>query len=936
MPGSSRQKTFLEFDLEPTPKKPAVTPTGDTLDDSSVFVIDAHSLIYQVFYAMGEMTSPSGQHVNAIYGFVRDILDIIEKKKPGYLICTFDKGSVTFRNDLYQEYKANRDPMPDNLRSQIPIIQTMMGCLDIPVLAIDNYEADDIMATVAKLVEQRGGRCFLVTSDKDCRQLITGKVKLFNTRKNRIYDEQSLLEDWGIRPDQVVDFQAMVGDAVDNVPGIPSVGPKTAVKFLEQFGSLEGLLNGADQLKSKKQQEKVIANAELARLSRDLVRLDDQVPLDVDWEQARIGNIDVQAAVTMCDELGLRSLAQRISEMPIAQAPTTWEADYQTVGDESALAELVDKLSQLPRFSFDTETTSPNPRKAQLVGFSVAWQEGQAAYVPVNAPAGQPQIDPTTALEMMRPLLENESIEKIGQNLKYDIIVLRGLGVELKGPLFDTMVADYLLDAGQRNHGIDDLARRYLNHKTIKIKELIGTGKNQKLMCDVHVDLVTDYAAEDADIPFRLYAMLKSRLESADLLTLFHELEMPLVRVLADMEFIGIKVDEPFLNQLTDEFSQQITQLKKGIFDLAGEEFNLDSPQQLAHILFDRLGLPVLKKTATGRSTAAEVLEELAEKHDLPKQIIEYRQFAKLRSTYTDALVNLINQRTDRVHTSFMQDVAATGRLSSQDPNLQNIPIRTETGRQIRRAFIADPADWLLLAADYSQIELRMLAHFSQDKNLLAAFRSGIDIHTAVAAEINGVEIEQVDSSMRRAAKAVNFGIIYGQTPFGLGKSIGISKQEASDFIDRYFDRYPSVQEFTDQVLTDANREGCVTTILGRRRKIEGVRDPQKMKNRRFLTFAERTAINTVIQGSAADLIKLAMIRVQGEIAKSALPLRLLLQIHDELVFEFAPSHHDEIVKLVNENMGSALDLNVPIVVDMEIGRSWGETNAIEIKPNLH
>ncbi len=946
MPSSSRQKTFLEFDLEPKKTKADKAKTGNAkadnpkadpesagatqLDDSTVYVIDSHSLIYQVFFAMGEMTSPAGQPVNAVYGFVRDVLDIIEKKKPGYLICTFDKGSVTFRNDMYSEYKANRDPMPDDLRSQIPLIQEMMHALGVPVVALQNFEADDLMATIAKQVDERGGRCLLVTSDKDCRQLITARVKLFNMRKNRIYDETSLMNDWGIRPDQVVDFQAMVGDTSDNVPGIPSVGPKTAMKYLEQFGSLDGLLDGYEQLKSKKQQEKIAANMELARLSRDLVRLDDNVPIETDWEAARIGNIDVQKAVELCDQLGFRSLAQRIGEMPIAQAPSKWETDYQMVADADGLAALVDRLGKLPRFSFDTETTSTNPRLAKLVGFSFGWDTGQAAYVPIQAPAGQPHVDQETALKLIKPLLENEQIETIGQNLKYDIIVLRQLGIELKGTLFDTMVADYLLDAGQRNHGIDDLARRYLNHKTIKIKELIGTGKKQRQMNEVHVDLVTDYAAEDADVPFRLYELLHKRLETAGLMELFRDLEMPLIRVLADMEYNGIRLDEQVLQRLSSEFTVRIDDLRSGIYQSAGEEFNIDSPQQLARILFDKLGLPVIKKTATGRSTAVEVLEELAEKHELPQKIIEYRQFAKLRSTYTDALMSLINPDTKRVHTSFMQDVAATGRLSSQDPNLQNIPIRTETGRQIRQAFVCDPADWTLLAADYSQIELRMLAHFTQDDNLLKAFRSNIDIHTAVAAEINEVEIDEVTKEMRRAAKAVNFGIIYGQTPFGLAKSIGVSKEEATDFIDSYFDRYPGVQEFTRETLSRANKDGHVSTILGRRRRIEGVRDPEKIKNHRFLTFAERTAVNTVIQGSAADLIKLAMIEVQSKIAESGLPVKLLLQIHDELVFELDPARQREIVAMVSKSMTNAAVLKVPIHVDMEVGPSWGGTIPID------
>ncbi|MGI9518219.1 MAG: DNA polymerase I [Pirellulaceae bacterium] len=941
MSPAARQKTFLEFDVTPEESvlnDPAAAASArkaaarQEIESSTVWVIDAHSLIYQVFFAVGEMTSPAGQPVNAVFGFLRDVLDIIEKKTPGYLICTFDRSEITFRNELFKEYKAHRDPMPDNLRSQIPLIQELLHALDIPVMDIANYEADDIMATVAREVEERGGRCFVVTSDKDCRQLITDRVKLFNIRKNQIYDETSLMNDWGIRPDQVIDFQAMVGDSVDNVPGIPSVGPKTARKFLEEFGSLEGLLSSVGRLTSAKQREKIEANADVARLSRDLVRLDDRVPIETDWETARLGNIDVQTALDLCDQLGFRSLAKRISELPIAQAPAEWETNYKTISDEAELKKLVEQLARQPRVAFDTETTSPNPRMAELVGFSLAWGPGDAAYIPVLSPAGQPHIEADKAMEIIRPLLENQNVEKIGQNLKYDIVVLRGLDVSLHGPLFDTMVADYLLDAGQRNHGIDDLARRYLNHKTIKIRDLIGTGRSQRQMNDVHIDLVTDYAAEDADVPFRLYQLLHDRLESAGLLELFRDVEMPLIQVLADMEYTGIRVDRDVLQRLSQEFSQEIDDLRKQIFELAGSEFNLDSPQQMAKVLFDDLNLPVTKKTATGRSTAVDVLETLAEDHELPRRIIEYRQFAKLRSTYTDALINLINPQTRRVHTSFMQDVAATGRLSSKDPNLQNIPIRTETGRQIRTAFVADPADWLLLSADYSQIELRMLAHFSQDEALLDAFRSGQDIHTAVAAQINEVPLKEVTSSMRRAAKTVNFGIIYGQTPFGLAKSIGISKDEAAEFIDAYFARYPGVATFSRDVLARANQEGVVTTILGRRRRIEGVRHPDKLGNTRFFNFAERTSINTVIQGSAADLIKLAMINVRERLAESSLPARLLLQIHDELVFEFDPARQAEFAMLVRDSMDSAAELRVPLHVDLEVGPSWGSTKPIDFR----
>ena len=950
----TEQKTFFPLDtetskeLEATGQRQAMANSQQshaeetladqgppTIEGESVFVIDAFSLIYQVFYAVGDMTSPVGQPVNAVFGFLRDILDIIEKKQPRYIICAFDMSENTFRNDMYDQYKANRDPMPDDLRSQIPLIQKLLEAMSIPVLQHPNFEADDVMATVARVVDEEKGSCFLVTSDKDCRQLITDHVKIYNIRKNLIYNEANLEKDWGIRPNQVVDFQAMVGDAVDNVPGLPSIGPKTAKKFLDEFDSLDGLLDNLEQLKSKKQQEKVRDNRSLALLSRDLVRLDNQVPIEIDWSEAQVGDIDRERCMELCGELGFRTLGQRVNGLPVVnRTRAVWETDYQLVSDLPQLTALVERLMSVERLALDTETTSISPRHAQLVGISLAWEEGKAAYVPVRAPAGQPQLDLEQVVQTLRPLLENPNIEKVGQNLKYDLIVLRAVGLEVKGDLFDTMVSDFLLDAGRRGHGMDDLANRYLNHETVKIKELIGTGKKQIRMDQVDVALVTDYACEDVDVPFRLYPLLKERLRAEQLESLYDDLEMPLIRVLADMEYTGIAVEAQTLEDLSLEFASEIENLKESIFELAGERFNLDSPQQLATVLFDQLELPVVKKTATGRSTAAEVLEVLAESHELPRQVMEYRQYAKLKSTYTDALVTLVHPQTHRVHSSFMQDGAATGRLSSRDPNLQNIPVRTAAGKRIRQAFVPQPANWQLLSADYSQIELRMLAHFSGDEALKNAFAADLDIHTSVAAEVYGVPLDDVTKDMRRAAKSINFGIIYGQTSFGLAKAIGISKEEAAGFIDAYFARYPGVEAFTTDVLKRAYRDGEVHTILGRRRQIEGVRDPDKQSTNRFRNFPERIAINTVIQGSAADLIKLAMINLAKELQPHHDDIRLLLQIHDELVFELDPDRQADLVPIVEKEMISAVELSVPLKVDVEVGSNWGETFGIERQRN--
>ncbi len=895
------------------------------LADKKVVVVDSHSLIYQVFHAMAPMTSPDGRTIHAVYGFTRDILDIIKKYQPDYLICAFDRSEVTFRNELYDQYKAHRDPMPDELRSQIPMIRQLVDALEIPILDLDGFEADDILATISASVDQAGGYCWLVTSDKDCRQLLSERVNLLNLRKHKFYGPAELIEDWGIRPDQVVDFQAMVGDKADNVPGIATIGPKTATQLLAEFDTLEGVLANTDKIKGKKA-ERIRESVDVALLSQKLVRLDTAVPIDVPWRQAKVKSIDSTNAMKLCEEFGFRSLADRVAGLgtQVEVAPVTWETNYRTIIDPNELQALVDQLKTCERVAVDTETTSPNPAFADLVGISLCWAEGEAAYVPIQAPEGEAVMDQQQAIDLLRPILESESIEKIGQNLKYDMVVLKAAGLQLAQPLFDTMVADYLINPGQNSHSMDDLAKRYLNYETTSIKELIGTGKKQIQMNEVSVALVSNYACEDVDVPWRLYDKLKQQLGDLDLIELFDDLEMPLIDVLAGMEASGIEVDTDLLNVISGELAERLAELKNEIHQIAGGEFNIDSPAQLSEVLFDRLGLPVIKKTKTGRSTDVEVLTQLAEQHELPALVVEYRQCGKLKSTYTDALIRQLNPKTGRVHTSFKQDVARTGRLSSKDPNLQNIPIRTEQGRRIREAFVPGPDGWKLMMADYSQIELRILAHCCGDPTLRTVFENDDDIHTAVAAQVYEVPIEDVTKDMRRRAKVINFGIIYGQSAFGLSKELGISREEAEDFIDGYYGKYASVDEFMGNVLAKARSEGYVSTVLRRRREVEGIRSPQKISASRFRNSAERIAVNTVIQGSAADLIKLAMIKVQRALAESEIQANLLLQIHDELVLEVHPDSVQSLAKLVRQQMTQAFDLSVPLKVDIEVGDSWG------------
>ncbi|MEM9586240.1 MAG: DNA polymerase I [Planctomycetota bacterium] len=934
--GQTRQAVRIDAGSLPDVLSAPVTPAeAEPLPDLAgklVVVVDAHSLIYQVFHALPPMTSTGGLPVSAVYGFAGDMLELIDRKQPDYLIAAFDKSAITFRNDLYDQYKANRDPMPDELRQQIPLVRQAVDALGIGVVEMEGFEADDLLATIAKITEQAGGDCLVVTSDKDCRQLITDHVKIYNIRKDLEMDAAKLWETWGVRPDQVVDFQALVGDAVDNVPGVPLIGPKIARSLLEEHGTLEAVLDNADSVSGKKRKQNLKEGRQLAMLSRQLVKLRDDVDFPIAWSRSTRTAIQPQRAKALFKEFGFRSLTSRVEELIRdiqGDAPEAdWQCDYRCVSDIDSLRELTGNLATTKRIAIDTETTSTNPRISELVGISLAWRPGQAAYLPLMSPEGAASIAADDAIDLLRPLLEDPSIEKVGHNLKFDVVVLRAAGVNVRGVTTDTMVADYLLNPGGRNHTLDDLSRRYLAHTPVSIKELIGSGKRQLTMDQVPLADITHYACEDADVPLRIACQVESELEEQTLDTLFTDVEMPLIDVLAEMEFNGITVDAEYLGKMSREFSITIDDLRDKLHQLAGRIFNPDSPKQLAEVMFDELKLPVVKKTKTGKSTDAGVLQQLAVDHEFPATVMEYRQATKLKNTYIDALPELINPKTHRVHTSFRQDVAATGRLSSSEPNLQNIPIRTEQGRAIRGAFQASPEGWLLLGADYSQIELRVLAHASGDPALQKAYHDDADIHTRVAAEVNQVDESEVTSDMRRVAKTINFGIVYGQSPFGLAKTLGISKAEARDYIEMYFERYQGVEQFMLDTLVRCRRNGYVSTILGRRRDVAGVRDliNLEVSKRRSLTEAERIAVNTPIQGSAADLIKLAMLAVHKQLSRSDLQARLLLQIHDELLFEVAPEDCQRLEVMVRDEMTNVMQLDVPLKVDIAVGKTWADT----------
>ncbi len=891
-----------------------------------LFVLDAYSLIYQVFHAIPEMTGPDGSPTNAVFGVFRDLLTVINDRKPDFLAVAFDGPGPVFRSDILPDYKAQRKPMPDELIAQIPVIRRVYEGFHVPILEFEGYEADDVIATLARRGAERGLDVFIATSDKDARQLLSDRIHIYNLRKKEILDVEGLKKDWGVAPEQVVDLLALTGDAVDNVPGIPGIGLKTATALLQEFGDLESLLASASKVSGKKRQENLRDHAETARRAKRLIELHDNLPLELDWNALKLKPADVRELKTLCRECGFHRFVQELGDDP-DQPDIPWDYnEYVIIDTKEKLDAFVAEYAPLDRFSVDTETTSVDAHSAGLVGLSFCRAGGSGAYIPVRGPMGARTLDQSEVVTALRPILENPDTEKIGQNVKFDLIVLANAGINLAGPITDTMILSYLLESGERNHNLDDLSQRLLNHKMIPISELIGKGKQQISMDMVDIRKAADYAVEDADAAWRLEAILKATIVEEGLWNLYAELERPLVGVLAAMERAGIAVDVDRLKRLSKEFQSRLESLETEIVKQAGCEFNIASGPQLRKILFEDLKLPVRQKTPGGEpSTAQDVLEELAALHPLPRLIIEHRGLSKLKSTYLDALPQLVHP-DGRVRASFNQVVAATGRLSSSDPNLQNIPVRTEDGRQIRQAFVPGAPGWELLTADYSQIELRVLAHFSRDRALVQAFESDQDIHTVVAAKIFGVPEKDVNSERRRVAKTVNFGVIYGLSAFGLASRLGISQTEAAAFIESYFQQYSGVDAFITRVLEEAQAKGRVETILGRRRAINGI----KSTTGRSRNVAERTAINTVIQGSAADLIKRAMIDVTTAIKSRGLKARMLLQIHDELVFEAPSSEIETLAPIVREAMTEAIAFEVPIKVDLARGTNWLDVESID------
>jgi DNA polymerase-1 len=914
-----------------------------------LFLIDAYALIYRAFFAFinRPLTNSRGENTSAPFGFANFLLSIREDHRPDYLAIVFDKG-MSQREEMYPEYKATREKMPEELAASLPRIHELVEGFHDEAVAVEGYEADDVIGTLALKARDEGLEAVIVSGDKDLYQLVGPGIHLLNPGRggptgveSEWVDETNAHEKFGIPPEQITDYLALVGDSSDNVPGAPGIGPKTAVKLLQEHGELEEILARAPDMTAKRARESLTENADLVRLSKRLVTIQTDVPVDLDLDALKVRAPDRERLRQLFVELEFRRLAERFT----GPGPREDESDpgevqpegpalrYQLVTDPEMVSELVSRAREAGFFSVDTETTSQEATRAELVGISLSFEEGEAFYLPFghrrsgelaldDGGAGAPPNLPSVASEEMKPLveiLEDPRIEKIGQNLKYDMIVLEGAGVRMKGVAFDTMVASYVLDPNRRQHGLDALALTLLGHKMISYEEVAGKGKAQLSFAEVPLERAREYACEDADYTLRLEGLFSPKLKEQELEGLFRELEIPLVPVLARMEANGILIDVPFFEKMSEALEGDLRSLREGIVDLAGEDFNLNSTPQLREILFEKLGLPVLKKTKTGPSTDASVLEELAAMgHPLPKQLLEYRQLEKLRNTYVDALPKLVHPETGRIHTSFNQTVAATGRLSSSDPNLQNIPIRTELGREIRKGFVAEDG-FVFFGADYSQIELRILAHFSGDTAFVSAFREGIDVHKQTAAVIFEVPLEDVTPDMRGRAKTINFATLYGQGDFSLARQLEISRDEARQFIQDYFHRFSGVRAFLDEQVGLARDRGYVETLSGRRRYVPEM----TASNWNVRQFGERVAQNTPIQGTAADLIKKAMIRIQGILDRRFPESRLLLQVHDELLLEVPEGSVEEVGEMVVAEMEGALELNVPLAVEVGVGKSW-------------
>ena len=897
-----------------------------------LILIDGSSFLFRAFHAVPPLSNAQGQPTNAIYGVSNMLRKLINDYNTPYFTVVFDAPGKTFRHDLYDQYKAHRPPMPDDLRVQIQPLHDLIRSLGLPLIMEYGVEADDVLGSLAQSAARQGFQVIISTGDKDMAQLVTEQITLENSMTNTALDIKGVEEKFGVKPEQIIDYLALMGDAEDNIPGVPKVGPKTAAKWLQEYGNLDNLIAHANEIKGKIG-ENLRESLEQLPLSRELTTIKCDVALHYSLADLKRREPDIGALQLQLGNLGFTSWLKALDNEQAGRrenvpptAPEPQQRDYQTLLNQTEFEYWLDKLKQAELFAFDTETTSLNYSEAQIVGVSFAVEAGQAAYVPLGHDYAEvpTQLDRKSVLTALQPLLEDAAKAKLGQNLKYDAHVLSNHGITLRGIRHDTMLESYVLNSTASKHNMDDLAKHYLGVTTIHYEDVAGKGAKQIGFQEVPIEQAAEYAAEDADITWRLHQTLSERLrQQPRLWDLYQDIEIPLVGVLTRIEENGVLLDTAMLAQQSLELANRMIGIELHAHDLAGSTFNLGSPKQIQEILYERLNLPILKKTPKGQpSTDESVLQELALEYPLPKLILDYRSMSKLKSTYTDKLPQQVSSKTGRVHTSYHQAVAATGRLSSSDPNLQNIPIRSEEGRKIRQAFIASPG-YKIVAADYSQIELRIMAHLSGDAGLLAAFSQGVDVHSATAAEVFEVGLEQVTQDLRRSAKAINFGLIYGMSAFGLAQQLGLPRNQAQAYIDLYFARYPGVKQYMDTIRELAKQQGYVETLFGRRLYLPDI----NARNAALRQYAERTAINAPMQGTAADIIKRAMIACDAWVGDNNQQIKIIMQVHDELVFEVAEPYLQSSIDSIRGIMASAAELDVPLVVDVGWGENWDEAH---------
>jgi len=908
-------------------------PTKTQKNSAPFILVDGSSYLFRAYHAMPGLKNAKGEATGTIYGVINMLRKLVAEYQPSHIAIVFDAKGKTFRHAMFKDYKANRPPMPDDLREQIEPVHKIVEAMGLPLICVSGVEADDVIGTLAAQASELGMETLISTGDKDMAQLVNQHVSLLNTMNDQYSDINGVKEKFGVTPEQIIDYLALMGDKSDNIPGVPKVGPKTAVKWLETYGTIENIIAHADEIKGKVG-ESLRDSLEQLPLSQELTTIKCDVELevspatlvhaepDIDALRELFGRYEFKTWYAQLDEAAKEngSVASNI------EAKEQVAVDYEKILSEEQLGVWLKKLSAAEVFSFDLETTSLDYMQAEIVGLSFAVEANKAAYVPLahcydNAPQ---QLDRARVLEQFKPLLEDAKKAKLGQNLKYDMSVLANYDIAMQGIKYDTMLESYVLDSVGSRHNMDALALRFLDKHTIHFEDVAGKGAKQITFDLVDIDRATDYAAEDADVTLQLHQAIWPLLqESESLVKVFQEIEMPLLSVLSRMERRGVLLDTKALKKQSVQLTARIAELESEVHTLAGEEFNLGSPKQLQKILFEKLALPIISKTPKGQpSTAESVLVELAHDYELPKLLLEHRSLAKLKSTYIDKLPKMIDSHTGRVHTSYQQAVAATGRLSSTEPNLQNIPVRSEEGRRIRKAFIAKPGN-KIVAADYSQIELRIMAHLSEDKGLVTAFENGVDVHSATAAEVFAVDVEAVTKEQRRRAKAINFGLIYGMSAFGLAKQLDIERYEAQAYVDLYFERYPGVKNYMESTRKIASEQGYVETVFGRRLYLPDINARNGMRRQ----YAERTAINAPMQGTAADIIKLAMINLDRQLQNSELDCAMLMQVHDELVFEIKENDLEAAIKIINAAMVGAASLNVPLIVDIGTGNNWDEAH---------